>query len=105
MDNSGNGYDGVIAGDLVVNQESYVLGSSDYVEVEVPTNVDTSNFLSNLNASLDIKLDSNQENKTILEAIGKAIPDEVPPYTGRYTSQVVNGYEVELHQEIGRAHV
>ena len=86
-DSSSEGKDGIVVGDLIVNQESYALGDFDYIEANLPTqNLD---FMQDLNLSLDMKLDENQVNKTVFEAFGEGIGDTVAPYSAEYKSEIV----------------
>ena len=97
-DSSSAGNDGTVIGDLIINQESYVLGDFDYIEADLQTqNLD---FMQDLNLSLDMKIDENQTNKTIFEAVGEGIGDTVSPYSGIYRSEIVNGYEVVFKYDV-----
>ena len=97
-DSSPEGNDGVIEGDLTVNQASYALGDFDYVETNITSNkVD---LVSDLDINLDIKLLENQENKTIFEATGKGLGESVSGYSGEIKSETKNGYEAVLRYDV-----
>lgn len=97
-DSSSEDNDGVVEGNLSINQESYALGEFDYIENELLTqNLD---FMQDLDLSLDIKLEENQVDKTIFEAIGSGLGDAVSPYSGEYRSEIVNGYEVVFRYDV-----
>lgn len=97
-DNSSSGNDGLVEGNLIVNQESYSLGDFDYIETNIVNNkVD---LLGDLTINLDMKLEENQENKTIFEATGKGLGESVSGYSGEVRSETINGYEAVLKYDV-----
>ena len=98
IDSSPEGNDGVIEGDLTINQESYALGDFDYVETNITSNkVD---LVSDLDINLDMKLLENQEDKTIFEATGEGLGESVSGYSGEVRSEINNGYEAVLRYDV-----
>ena len=97
-DSSPEGNDGVIEGDLTVNQPSYALGDFDYIETNIKSNkVD---LVNDLDINLDMKLLENQENKTIFKAIGKGLEGSVSGYSGEVRSEIKSGYEAVLRYDV-----